>query len=47
VKEYFGAIDEYQPLWGSWRVEELIEQGNYSKVYRVCKEEWGAVYFHC
>ena len=44
MKEYFGAIDEYQPLWGSWRVEELIEQGNYSKVYRVCKEEWGRRY---
>lgn len=38
------AIEKYQPLWGSWEVEELIGQGSGSEVYRVYKEEWGKRY---
>jgi serine/threonine protein kinase len=38
------AIEKYQPLWGSWEVEELIGQGSSSEVYRVFKEEWGKRY---
>lgn len=38
------AIEKYQPLWGSWKVEELISQGNGFEVYRVYKEELGKRY---
>lgn len=38
------GIEKYQPLWGSWRVEGLIGQGNGFEVYRAYKEEWGRRY---
>lgn len=44
MKEAGSAIEKYQPLWGSWRVDELIDQGNGSELYRVYKEEWGKRY---
>ncbi|MCX7711679.1 MAG: serine/threonine protein kinase [Clostridia bacterium] len=33
-------LKEYEPLWGSWQVGELIGEGSYGKVYRVYKNEW-------
>lgn len=44
MKETGRAIGKYQPLWGSWRVGELIGQGNGFEMYRVYKEEWGKQY---
>lgn len=44
MKEAGRAIEKYQPLWGSWKVAELIGQGNGSEVYKVYKEEWGKRY---
>lgn len=35
------VIHEFEPLWGSWMVDEFIGQGNYGKVYKVIREEWG------
>lgn len=44
MKEAAGIIESCQPLWGSWKVEELIYQGSGCEVYRVYKEEWGRRY---
>ncbi|HYF84517.1 MAG TPA: protein kinase [Clostridia bacterium] len=44
MKEVVSAIERYQPLWGFWRVEELIGQGGGCEVYRAYKEEWGKRY---
>lgn len=44
MKESGRAIDKYQPLWGSWKVEELIGQGRGVEVYKASKEEWGKKY---
>ena len=38
------VIHEFEPLWGSWMIDEFIGQGNYGKVYRVMREEWGQKY---
>lgn len=39
-----GTIFQYEPLWGAWRVDELISQSSNGEVYRVYKEEWGRRY---
>jgi len=44
MKKFGRSIEKYQPLWGSWIVEELIGQGSGFEVYRVYKEEWGKRY---
>ncbi|MHB1394352.1 MAG: protein kinase domain-containing protein, partial [Clostridia bacterium] len=44
MKEAVRAIERYQPLWGFWRVEELIDQGVGCEVYKAYKEEWGKRY---
>lgn len=44
MKEAVRAIERYQPLWGFWKVEELIGQGVGCEVYRAHKEEWGKRY---
>jgi serine/threonine protein kinase len=38
-------IKKYEPLWGSWRVDSLIGEGSYGKVYKVKKEEFGVAYY--
>ncbi|MCX7745698.1 MAG: DUF5050 domain-containing protein [Clostridia bacterium] len=37
-------IKKYEPLWGSWYVEELLGEGSFGKVYKISKEEWGYRY---
>ncbi|MBK5654001.1 MAG: protein kinase, partial [Rhizobium sp.] len=37
-------IDKYQPLWGAWIIDGLIDQGSYGEIYKVYKEEWGKKY---
>ena len=44
MKEAGRAIEKYQPLWGSWKVEEFIGEVSGAEVYRVYKEEWGRRY---
>ncbi|MDR2355899.1 MAG: Ig-like domain-containing protein [Clostridiales Family XIII bacterium] len=38
-------IREYEPLWGSWRVDAPIGEGSFGKVYRVSREEFGRTYY--
>jgi len=44
MRESGRAIEKYQPLWGSWKVDELIGQGVDCEIYSVFKEEWGKRY---
>lgn len=37
-------ILKYQPLWGSWIVEELIGKGSFGRVYRISKDIFGSKY---
>ena len=37
-------IKQYEPLWGSWYVDEKLGEGSYGKVYKVHKEEFGRTY---
>lgn len=37
-------ILKYQPLWGSWDVEELIGKGSFGRVYRISKDVYGDKY---
>ncbi|NLD49027.1 MAG: serine/threonine protein kinase, partial [Clostridiaceae bacterium] len=37
-------ILKYQPLWGSWTVEELIGKGSFGRVYRISKDVFGSKY---
>ena len=37
-------IKKYEPLWGSWYVDEQLGEGSFGKVYKVHKEEFGKTY---
>ena len=39
-----GIIYKYEPLWGMWRVDELIGQDGSGEIYKVYREEWGKRY---
>ncbi len=34
-------IKQYEPLWGSWYVDEQLGEGSFGKVYKVHKDEFG------
>ena len=34
-------IYEFEPLWGEWRVEKLIGEGSFGKVYKASRTEFG------
>ena len=38
-------IKQFEPLWGVWKVETLIGEGSYGKVYRAVREEFGRKYY--
>ena len=39
-------IKQYEPLWGSWYVDESpLGEGSFGKVYKVHKEEFGRKYY--
>ena len=37
-------IKQYEPLWGSWYIDEQLGEGSFGKVYKVHKEEFGKNY---
>jgi len=38
-------IKDYEPLFGNWYVESFIGSGTFGKVYKIKREEFGAVYY--
>jgi len=38
------AIYSYQPLWGTWLVDELIGSGSFGRVYRIYHQDYGHTY---
>ena len=38
-------IKQYEPLWGSWYIDEQLGEGSFGKVYKVHKEEFGKIYY--
>ncbi len=38
-------IKQYEPLWGSWYIDEQLGEGSFGKVYRVHKDEFGRLYY--
>lgn len=38
-------IYKYEPLWGSWKVEELLGKGSIGNVYKISKTVLGKKYF--
>jgi serine/threonine protein kinase len=38
-------IKQYEPLWGSWYVDELIGEGSFGKVNKCRKEEFSRTYY--
>ena len=38
-------IKQYEPLWGSWYIDETLGEGSFGKVYKVHKEEFGKIYY--
>jgi serine/threonine protein kinase len=39
------AIKCYEPLWGSWSIENQIGEGAFGKVYRIRRQEYGQTYY--
>lgn len=44
MKNSSDIIYKYQPLWGSWEVEEFVGEGNFGRVYKISREEWDQKY---
>ena len=38
-------IKQYEPLWGSWYVDEELGEGSFGKAYKVHKDEFGKLYY--
>lgn len=38
-------INDYEPLWGEWYIDEMIGEGSFGKVYRVKRIEFGEEYY--
>ncbi|MBQ7220136.1 MAG: serine/threonine protein kinase [Synergistaceae bacterium] len=38
-------IKQYEPLWGSWFIDEQLGEGSFGKVYKVHKDEFGKMYY--
>ena len=39
------VIKKYEPLWGEWKIDKLIGEGSFGKVYKVKRTEFGEDYF--
>ncbi len=37
-------IKIYEPLWGSWTVDQALGEGSFGRVYRISREEMGQQY---
>ncbi len=35
----------YEPLWGSWKVDQFLGSGSYGKVYRIKREDFGETFY--
>ena len=44
MSERQNGIHKYEPLWGSWYVDELIGKGNFGTVYKISRDELGHKY---
>jgi serine/threonine protein kinase len=40
----YDHIDNYQPFWGSWYIEDTLGKGSFSQVYKISKTEWNHTY---
>lgn len=38
-------LQEYEPLWNNWYVDELIGEGSFGTVYRIKREEFGTTHY--
>lgn len=38
-------IYQYKPLWNEWKVDELIGEGSFGKVYKIKRTEFGEDYY--
>jgi serine/threonine protein kinase len=38
------AIYQYEPLWGVWRIGQLVGSGSFGSIYRISREEMGHRY---
>lgn len=38
-------LQEYEPLWNNWYVDELIGEGSFGSVYRIKREEFGTTHY--
>ena len=44
MKKNSEIIYRFEPLWGAWKIEEFVGEGNFGRVYKVSREEWGQKY---
>ena len=38
-------LQAFEPLWGQWRVDSLIGEGSFGRVYKVFREDFGRTYY--
>jgi len=38
-------LHSFEPLWGQWRVDSLIGEGSFGRVYKVFREDFGRTYY--
>ncbi|MCL1852339.1 MAG: serine/threonine protein kinase [Peptococcaceae bacterium] len=38
-------IKNYEPLWGAWKIESLIGEGSFGKVYKVFRQDFDKIYY--
>ncbi|MCL2082889.1 MAG: protein kinase [Oscillospiraceae bacterium] len=38
-------IQKFEPLWGVWKIESVLGEGSFGKVYKAVREEFGKEYY--